>query len=183
MVSGLYLEAGDWGLVRDHILGDNLLQAHKLSSAKRTVREILYRLQKLLPQELKYFSEADSGDQRYVLWIAICRHYQFIGDFGVSVLREKFLSLAGTLDYADFDQFFEKESRYHSELESVTDSTRKKLRQVLFRIMREAGLLTLDKQIIPATPSEQFIQVVTATDPAALRYLPMDGANQKKVVA
>jgi hypothetical protein len=50
-------------------------------------------LRKLLPEELDYLASADTVEQRYLLWLAICRHYRFVGDFAVNVVREKFGSL------------------------------------------------------------------------------------------
>ncbi|NBC48841.1 MAG: DUF1819 family protein [Gammaproteobacteria bacterium] len=173
-------EGAGWVRVRDRILADNLLQARKLASAKRTIREILFRLQRLSHPELTYLACADPADQRYLLWIAICRGYPFIGGFAGSVVREKYLTLAGVIDAADFDRYFEQEAQWHAELNKLTESSRHKLRQVLFRMLREAGLLTRQRQLIPATPSARFIQVVETADPSALQCLPMQPPVSKE---
>jgi ribosomal protein S3AE len=80
----------------------------------------------------------------------VCRYYQFIEQFAVEVLREKFLSMDLSLTHHDYDVFFNRKSEWHKELDALSQSTRNKLRQILFRILVEAGLLSKNNSIIPA---------------------------------
>jgi hypothetical protein len=81
--------------------------------------------------------------------MAICRRYQFIADFAVEVIRERFLSLKADLNPVEFDIFYNRKSEWHQELDKIQPSTRGKLRQVLFKMLKDANLLT-EKQVINA---------------------------------
>jgi hypothetical protein len=159
-LAGLYLREGDWNEVRDEVIARNLLQARTTSSAKRLCREICSRLKRLNRDELELLVEGDHQEQAYLLWIAVCRHHRFIYEFSAEVIRERFLTLRYDLGYEDFDAFFNAKMEWHEELEKVATTTRNKLRQVLFRMLREAEILNSDNSIIPATLSPRLINVL-----------------------
>lgn len=146
----LYLARHDWSEVRQKVLAENLLQLNTHSSQVRTYREVSSRLQQLSDIELELFMDCSEQDKRYLLWLGVCRYYQFIEQFAVEVLREKFLSMDMSLTHHDYDVFFNRKSEWHDELDALSQSTRNKLRQILFRILVEAGLLSSNYSIIPA---------------------------------
>lgn len=148
-VASLYLEFMDWNVTRDEVIRQNVLQARALNTSKRVCREVISRLKTLSLIELKFLVEADRQNQAYLLWVAICRRYQFIADFAVEVIRERFLSLKADLNPIEFDTFYNRKSEWHQELDKIQPSTRGKLRQVLFKMLKEANLLT-EKQVINA---------------------------------
>jgi len=159
-VARLYFESKDWVKVRETIMQKNILQTRTLASAKRISREICSRLKLLTDQELRVLIEGPFKDQAYILWLAVCRRYRFIYEFAVEVLREKFLTFQHELNYEDYDAFFNTKASWNEKLDRISDSTQKKLRQVLFKILREAGLLTRENSIIPAILSSDVIKAV-----------------------
>lgn len=154
-------ELGHWSEVIEAGVERNLLQFKSSGSTLRAVREICTRLKSLSPEELNFFIEADPFDQSLMCWLACCRTYQFIGDFATQVLLENFASYKLDLDYAAFDFFYEDQSQFHPELEQLTEGTRKKLRQILFRMMREAGILSDDHRIIAGITSQSHNDINT----------------------
>lgn len=146
-LAALYLELGDWDSVRDMVIAENLLQARTLSTLKRACREVVSRLRALSQGELEFLVEGSHQEQAYLLWIAVCRRYKFIADFAVEVLRERYITLKSDLAHEDFDSFFNRKSEWHLELDEITQATRAKLRQVLFKMLREADLLTASNMI------------------------------------
>jgi hypothetical protein len=76
-------------------------------------------------------------EQKQLLWLAVCKRYAYIREFSVEVLNEKYLRLDYELTEFDYDVFFSRKADWHIELDKLTDSTRKKLKQVLFRMLRE----------------------------------------------
>jgi len=173
----LYLEFGDWDETKNHIIHQNILQARTLNTSKRICTEIISRLKTMNKQELMFLLESGSQDQAYLLWLAICRRYQFIGDFAIEVLRERFISLKTDLNYIDFDSFFNQKSEWHVELENIKPSTRYKLRQVLFKILREADLLTEKNLINVATLSPNLIEIICRNDKQEILYFPLFESN------
>jgi hypothetical protein len=159
-VAVLYLEIKDWGLVREEVLSGNLLQTRTVSTSKRFCREIISRLKMLSSSELDFLVHTNPQDQGYFLWLAICRRYKFIADFAVEVIRERFVSLKTELHYEDFDFFFNRKSELHAELDEIRLSTRNKLRQVLFKMLRQADLLTSNNIINPAMLSPSFLETI-----------------------
>lgn len=172
-LAGLYLEKGDWNEVRDEVVARNLLQARTTNSAKRICREICSRLKRLNKDELELLVEGDHQEQAYLLWLAVCRRYRFIHDFSVEVIRERFLTLRYDLSYEDYDAFFNAKMEWHGELEKITATTRTKLRQVLFKMLREAELLDAGNSIIPVMLSPRLITVVCRYSNRDLRLFPI----------
>ncbi len=155
-----YRQLGDWQAVRLAVCDENLLQARTVSSMNRVGREVVQRLQTLRETELEFLLDASPQEQAWLLWVAICRRYALIADFAVEVLRERYLSLKADLNFEDFDAFFHHKADWHPALESVRPVTRDKLRQVLFRMLREAGLLGSNHMIHAAMLSPPFIALI-----------------------
>ena len=154
----------DWDLARKMILEENLLQSRMTSSSKRMLGEVIPRLKAFTEEELKAFLTAPDQDQRYLLWIAICRRYQFIADFCIEVLHERYLSLKETVGVDDFNIFWEQKSLSHPEVERISDQTKIKLRSVLFKMLRDVGLLTKDYHINTVVLSPLVKSFIRASD-------------------
>ena len=159
-LAALFLELGDWNAVRDKVLSGNLLQARTLNTLKRVCREIISRLKTLGSREIELLVHGTPQDQGYLLWIAVCRRYKFVADFAVEVIRERFITLKMDLHYEDFDSFFNRKSEWHPELDEIQPATRNKLRQVLFKMLREADLLTADNAIHAAMLSSRILEAI-----------------------
>lgn len=147
ILTRIYLELQDWKAARRHVLDENLFQARMASSAKRTVREILPRLQTFSEDELSYLIVAGEQDQRHLLWLAICRRHRFIADFITEVVHDRYVSLKDTVGPEEFNLFWTQKSVTHPEIERISDSTREKLRTVLFKMMREVGIISKNGRI------------------------------------
>src|SRR5690606_1010690 len=91
---------------------------------------------------------------------AVCRRYRFIAEFAQEVLRERYITLKADLNHEEYDAFFNRKSDWHPELESIKPITRNKLRQVLFRILREADLITDNHFINAAMLTPSFVHAL-----------------------
>ncbi|MEI2656553.1 MAG: DUF1819 family protein [Nitrosomonas sp.] len=182
MLAALYLDLGDWNSVRDKVITDNVLQTRTLNTLKRVCREIISRLKTLSPSELEFLLETSYQEQAYLLWLAFCRRYRFIADFAVEVLRERYITLKTDLNYEDFDSFFNQKSEWHSELDEIRPATRSKLRQVLFKILREADLLSANNIISAAMLSQQLIDLISRGNRREILYFPIFESDLKRMV-
>jgi hypothetical protein len=135
-----------------------------VSSQKRIFSEIKLRLKHLSPSELQILAANDSSDGEIILWLAICRCYTFIGEFAKEVIHEKYVSFQKTVDVCDYDLFFEKKSMLHPELTELTNSTQAKLRQVVFKLLRESNIIGRNNEILAAYFSPAVSQLFTAED-------------------
>ncbi len=148
-------------------------QMPKRSSNSRWVTEIKNRISTLSSAELKYFvDDADRADQKAILWIACCRAYRFIREFAVEVLHDRYLSGFDDLTSEIFNTFFDDKAEWNEELAKLRPSTRLKLRQVLFRMLREADIVDDKGQITTVILSMPLIAVIESNKRAELTYFP-----------
>lgn len=166
----LHQHLQNWETVKEQVIAANLLQARTINSAKRVCYEIINRLRQLSPDELELLLDGDVHEQKHVLWLAICRHYRFIADFASEVMRERLLSLQTDLKPEEFDFFLNRKAEWHAELESLSPSTRTRLRQVLYKMLRESDMLNdnyiinavmLSPRLLSAIPRERRHDVFT----------------------
>ena len=167
-----YLENKDWRETEKYSIENNILQTNTLSSEKRIFREISLRLRSLSLEEQEFFIRSNYVDQSILIWISLCRTYKFIGDFSSMIILEKFNSYQLELDYNDFNYFYDQQKVFHEELNSLKDSTRKKLMQVIFRIMKDLNLISKNKEITPLLPSLELKEVSKLTRKHLKLFLP-----------
>ncbi len=167
-----YLENKNWRETEKYSIENNILQTNTLSSEKRIFREISLRLRSLSLEEQEFFIRSNYVDQSILIWISICRTYKFIGDFASMIISEKFNTYQLELNYNDFNYFYEQQKVLHKELNLLKDSTRKKLRQVIFRIMKDLNMLSQTNEITPLLPSIDLREISSLTRKDLKLFLP-----------
>ena len=145
----------------------------KSASNRRSLREISNRLLTLTDEERAYLlEEADRSEQQALLWIATCRAYRFVREFAVEVVRERYLSYQLDLPLESFDILFEAKAEWDEGLAGLSRSTRLKLRQIMFRMMREAGIISEDDRIQTAIISTRLKHMIEDHNPGELAIFP-----------
>jgi hypothetical protein len=177
LLAPVYLEERDWEKTRDRAVGDNLLQARTYRTGVRLVRETVKRLSALTEQELELIGDLTATERGHLMWVAACRRYSLIAEFAEEVLRERFLLLAPTLTYEDFDSFVRGKALWHDELAAITDSTKQKLRSTVFKMLAEAELLSETQHIVPAVLSERLLSLLNLRTPSDIRFFPTRSAT------
>ncbi|MFF4785792.1 DUF1819 family protein [Streptomyces griseorubiginosus] len=172
IVAPMYLREHDWSKVRAVIEQDNLLQARTVASGRRFAREVTQRLSVLTDGEIELLIDATATERGHLLWAAACRRYDLIGEFAEEVVRERFLLLASTLTYEDYDSFVRGKALWHTELAEVKDSTRRRLRSNVFRMLKEAGLLSDRGHLLQAVLSRRVASALCTGSPSDLRFFP-----------
>lgn len=172
LVAPIYLGERDWIATRNRVKKENLLQSRVQTSNVRMLRALIPRLKTLTDAELQIVADGTSTERGHLMWVAACRRYSLIAEFAEEVLRDHFLTLAGTVTYEEYDSFYRAKANWHEELNEVTDLSYSKLRQVLFRMMVEAGLLTKQGQIEPALLSIRVAKCLSERTPSDIRFFP-----------
>ena len=167
-----YLKCKDWIKTKEIVLSKNLLQTRMNSTLVRYLNECIKRLKMLTEDQLIFFSKATIKDQISILWVAICAHYRFIADFAIEVIREKYLRYDYELSHKDFDVFFNDKSQWHSELEKLKPATIKKIKQNLFRILREVEIIDNSKLILGTTFSQDLYRIIEKSGKGSLAIFP-----------
>lgn len=176
----LYVKKQDWSVVQNEILESNLFQARTKSSLKRICREIISRLRLLSLEQLEIINKGSRQEQLQILWIAVCKRYVFIHEFAVEVIREKFLLMDYALTEEDYTIFFHTKAEWHEELNNLKDSTQKKLKQVVFRILREAEIISDVNIILPSILSQSIARMLLNDKSGLYIVLPVSDIDIKE---
>jgi len=167
-VLSLWTTAGDWDVAASLAIEENPFQKSTSASTRRIFREVRQRLQTLDKETLGSFADGTSDEQKAILLIAACKCYPFLFDFIRTTLADKLVVFDYQVGKEDFDIFWNRSLLDHPELEEIANSTRLKIRQVTFRLLAEAGLLTSTRnpQITPIHISPATESVLSLEGPA-----------------
>lgn len=178
-IAEVYLDCRDWEKTKNEVTENNLLQSRTNSRTIRVLRELIQRLKLLSDEQLTLLVEGNLQEQRYLLWFAICKTYDFIREFAIEVLLDKFLSLHLEISELDYDAFFNRKADWNEELDLITKSTKDKLREVVFRMLRETGLVSKNNMIIQATLSNRLIDILRVDAPMSYEIFPVQRSDIK----
>jgi hypothetical protein len=172
-VAALHQHGENWSQTLARALEVGMTSLPKAASNRRALREIVNRLSTLRDEEIRFLTdEAERQDQQYLLWVAACRAYQFVREFAVEVICDRHLSLQLDLPLESFDIFFAAKADWDDGLASISDTTRNKLRQILFRMMREASVISDDHRIQSTYLSNPLRALIETKTPADLAVFP-----------
>jgi hypothetical protein len=169
----LHREDEPWSDTIARALEEGTTSLPKVASQRRTLREIANRISMLTDEELYFFiNDADRNEQQALLWLATCRAYRFVREFAVDVICDRYLSYQLDLPLESFDMFFAAKADWDDGLASISDTTLNKLRQILFRMMREAGILSAENRIQSTYLSTALKLLIESAEPADLAVFP-----------
>tara|TARA_R110000782_G_scaffold254298_1_gene342642 strand:- start:687 stop:1280 length:594 start_codon:yes stop_codon:yes gene_type:complete len=166
-----YNKFKDWTQVRDEVLSNNLLQARTASTLKTIYGEVSKRLKNLTDDEMSLMTESDT-DVKHLVWLAICRQYLFTYQFAVEVLSEYFDKSRFQLFTEDYIAFLNAKAEWHSNLDSITQQSRYKAQQIMFKMLVECGLVNEDKEILHQYLSPKLRELIQKTNVDDLGIFP-----------
>lgn len=120
---------------------DNLLQKRSPSSAKRNAQAIRKRLDRLEPEFWKVLRD---GDEELVTQVAFCAALErnlLLVEFMERVVKDAYQTHAEKLDIFQWTEFLEESANRDSNILGWTESSKKKMGQVAFRMLAEMGYL------------------------------------------
>ena len=166
-----YLEYKDWNKVKEIVIEENIMQKQSVSSRKRVFTEIKRRIETLSNEQLEYVNESSSSDIRNFIFLTILKTYRFIFEFMTEVISKKVLMFDYKILNSDYETFFESKKYAVEQLESITEATQYKLKQVLFRILEEAMIIdnTKSKNILKPHLSGEVIKLIIKDNPIYLK--------------
>ena len=168
-----HLQTHDWKATVSQLQAEGLTSSPKEESKRRIIQELVNRLKTLNAEELRFLVEsADRQDQTLLVWLSFCRAYRLVREFMFEVVQDRYLAYQLDLSTDSFDLFFEQQAEWDETLASTSASTRVRLRQVVFKTMREAGIISDQNRIQTSYLSTRLRQVIEATSPADLAVFP-----------
>jgi len=106
------------------------------------------------------YAELQNEQKQALVWLAICRQYQFIYDFTIEVIIPQYEAAHFLLTHADYDAFFNTKAEWYDNLDSASRQTKSKARQVIFKMLKECGLISDDNELIYQKLDEHLCQVI-----------------------
>jgi hypothetical protein len=174
-----YAEKGGWDAAVESILMSNVNTKSK-STIKRERNEIALRLKSLSPQLLEKLISVNPDDAKIIVLYAILKTYPFIRNFCLEVLYEKSMILDTHIQEYEINAFFRNQEDRHEVFSKKSDSTKQKLKQVMFKMLSDAGVLKSTKEKIIIKPYlDTNISKMIAEDGGEiyLKALLMNGAE------
>ncbi|UNN05195.1 DUF1819 family protein [Rhodococcus opacus] len=176
-IAGLLVTEPDAATARARAVELNLVQQRTAASTARVTREVVQRVDELPRAGVELVAHGSVDDSRQVMWLAACLRYRFLRDFGREVVRDRLLSGRNTVEHADFDMFWNLQSSWVDALRDAADSTRVRLRQNTFLMLRQAGLLDDEGRVLPTNLSPGVAAVVAAAGDELLLSFPIHDAQ------
>lgn len=155
----------------------------KNRTTDREFREIRKRLEKLTSEQKNILINGDLNSQKQIAFLAVCKHYAFIRDFAIEVIRDKVLVFEFQIREPDYNAFINSKILLHPELEGFAKSTQKKAKQVMYRILEQAGIINnaVDKTIQPQILHQDVIRAVVKDDPSFLKIFMLSDRDIKQL--
>ena len=162
----------------------NELGNGKEATGKRMLLEYKERLSKLTINQLQILAHSDYNNQRHLAFLSICKTYGFIRDFVVEVLREKLLVFDYQITEGDYISFYRRKADLHAEMESLTENSQIKIRQVVFTILAQAGIIDTvkNKTIQPQILDTQLINCIIEDDVQWLKVFFISDLDIKNMI-
>jgi hypothetical protein len=135
------LESEDLQVARSRLVDQRLITARTESSLKRTVSEVLSRLSVLPSGGVDLVANGNQDEVKQILWIACCLRYTLIRNFAEGPLAEAARTPGSSMDSKVIEVFFLNEQSESEELDSASEGTRSKLRQVLRLMIAQSGIV------------------------------------------
>lgn len=147
------------------------LGAGKGSTGIRKAREVLKRLKVLTNDQRELLMTSNLDTQKHISFLAMCKVHSFIRDFVVDVLREKILLFDYEISEGEYISFFRGKAELHPEMDSLTETSQNKIKQVTFKVLEQAGLIdnVKTRNIQPQFLDDKTIKTIISDDPAWLK--------------
>ena len=159
MIAGLLLENADSNQWHQATEIENILQKRSPAAAKRQAKLIRNRLILMKPELWEMIREGSADIAVQAALAATIKHSRLVGDFMDTVIRQNWLIFSKKITSRDWEEFFETCIQIDTNVGNWTESTRKKLKQVVFRIMAESKYIasTRNPELQPVSVLPEII--------------------------
>ncbi len=142
-LTGSSLRVNDMVLFASKYVSEGVAEfkSDKGTTNKRMVSEFKKRIDNLTRNQQLLFIEGDFSTQKHLAFLSACKTYSLLRDFVIEVVREKFLIMDFNLTDTDYLSFIRRKEVDHDELAELTDLTQGKIKQVIFKILEQGGII------------------------------------------
>lgn len=182
IVTEVFIEIGDWSLAQNQVLSENLLQKPTSATAKREFGEIKNRLMTLSADQLRAFTTANLTELKYLTFLSCIKYYRLLNDFMIEVVRTKIQMFDYQILESDWANFIESKKQHIDKIGHSSESTLKKIRQVIFKMLADTEIIDDIKMKIIQPPllSREFTTLVCQDNPNLLAAFLMSDTDIRK---
>lgn len=141
IVAGLMLEHASEEEWHQAIMVENRLQKRAPATAKRIGQSIRKRLERMEPEFWRALRDGDDDLATQVAFCAALERNLLLVEFMERVVSDAYLTHAEKLELYEWDEFLEDCAHRDQAIHDWTTSSRKKMGQVVFRMLAEMGFL------------------------------------------
>jgi len=150
-LTGSSLRVNEMILFATKYINEGLLEfkSDKGTTNKRMVSEFKKRIDNLTVNQQELLLNSNFSNQKQLAFLSACKTYSLLRDFVIEVVSEKYLIMDFNLSDTDYISFIRRKEINHDELANLTDQTQAKVKQVIFKILEQAGIINnvRDKEI------------------------------------
>jgi adenylate kinase family enzyme len=170
VVAEEYIRLGDWQKVKVSVHENNLMSKTKQNTSNRIYNELKKRLEQLTTEQLNLLVDGSPDESKAIILLSLLKTYAFFNDFVIEIIRNKYLLFNNILLESDYSSFFNSKAVTYNELNEITDKTAYKVKQVLFKMLEQVGLINSLKEGIITKPflSDEVIVSIINDDPSFL---------------
>lgn len=165
-----YVRLQDWEMVKVSVQENNLMNKTKQNTSKRMYHELKKRLELLTNEQLNLLVTGSPDESKAMILLSLLKAYSFFKDFVIEVIRAKYLLYNNILVSSDYTTFFNTKAITNNELNTITEKTTNKVKQVLFKMIEQVGLVNSAKDGIIIKPylSDDSIKAILNDDATLL---------------
>jgi hypothetical protein len=170
IVAEEYIRLHDWEMVKVSVQENNLMNKTKQNTSKRMFHELKKRLELLTNEQLNLLVNGSPDESKAMVLLSLIKAYSFFKDFVIEVIRAKYLLYNNIIVSSDYTSFFNTKAITHNELNTITEKTTNKVKQVLFKMLEQVGLINSAKDGIIIKPflSDDSIKAIINDDATLL---------------
>lgn len=144
----------------------------KESTGRRMLAEFKRWIEALTSEQIEVLKNGTFKEQNQIAFLAVCKTYDFIKEFVIEVVRDKYLLFDYEITDGDYLSFFRSKSYQYEELEDLTDLTQAKIKQVIFRMLEQAGIIDTvrSRMIQPQIVEESVLRAILSENKEFLKF-------------
>ncbi len=171
VVAEEFTKYDNWEIVHKSLANGNLLNKIKHATFKRQLQEIEKRLSSLSSNQLNLLVNGDLEDVKAMILLSLVKVYPLIHDFIIEVIRNKYQLFDNVLTETDYNKFIYNKSLTHPELEKLSETTSKKVKQRVFTLLEQVSIINSTKNGIVLKPilSSKVIDAIVEDNSALLK--------------
>ena len=152
-IAHLLLNDADAEAWHQALVIENVLQKRSPVAAKRQARLIKNRLSLMKPDLWEIVDNGSADVAIQALLAAAIKHSRLIGDFMDTVIRQHWQTFQEKISAKDWKDFLEICAQVDPKVDEWTESTRSKLKQIVFRILAESKYIssTRSPKLLPVS--------------------------------